>query len=386
VNNEANSSFMTYALPGDQQLNGVIATPDGGMILYGTTDASEGGKKDGLVVKLDAKRQFVWSKNLGGIADDEVNSVAVDEVGNITAFGISYSYDQAIDSGNTSQRSVFYVWNLNPNGEVIWQRSFHPKIGDTYTNKAVSAKRINYDPKTQKFYAVGIFEYRSIGISWTYYAVCFDKQGHESWFYSIANKKNFDEFVDAYVNNENQLLLYSTAYDNTISASRCWLNTFSSDGKLLKYIQVGTSIDYLDGAIEFGRFGSNQIISSAINQYGFSIWDNQGIIVQTVPFTKASITESDAINCITMQDQFVYALVRKDDPSSTLNFSNTLLKSGRNGVIIWEKSYGVKNNLILKAIEVVEEQKIELYGYSLNQRGENDFTRLLVNGNGEIIN
>jgi len=105
--------------------NGIMQTMDGGYIVAGSSDSSDGtvnhGNDDYWVIKLNNNGVIQWQKSLGGSQSDSAQSIQqTSDEGYIVA-GYSNS-----NNGNVTGNHGFYdywIVKLNNNGAIQWQKS-----------------------------------------------------------------------------------------------------------------------------------------------------------------------------------------------------------------------------------------------------------------------
>jgi len=111
---------------GDDGANSIISTKDGGYMIGGYTNSTDGnvsgnhGFYDAWIVKLDAQGSLIWQKCLGGTGDDGAESVVQDSDGGYLIAGYTNSNDGDV-SGN---HGVYDAWivKLDAQGDLIWQK------------------------------------------------------------------------------------------------------------------------------------------------------------------------------------------------------------------------------------------------------------------------
>jgi hypothetical protein len=104
-------------------LNKMIRTTDGGMILVGTSTSDASGDKtqsafatdinDIWIVKIDVNGNKLWDKTIGTTYSDSFNDVSITNDNEILVSLNFYS--------NTSDTQIF---KLSPNGTILWQKLF----------------------------------------------------------------------------------------------------------------------------------------------------------------------------------------------------------------------------------------------------------------------
>ncbi|RZJ67838.1 MAG: T9SS type A sorting domain-containing protein [Flavobacterium sp.] len=119
---------------GTDSATSVVQTPDGGFVLAGNSDSTDGdvsqnlGAMDYWVIKLDADGELVWEKSFGGSGYDRATSIVATADGGFAVLGYSDSIDGDI-SGNKGMTD-YWVIKLNASGELVWQKSLGGTAND----------------------------------------------------------------------------------------------------------------------------------------------------------------------------------------------------------------------------------------------------------------
>jgi hypothetical protein len=106
--------------------NAIQQTSDGGYIVAGETNSSNGdvtvnnGSTDYWVVKIDANGALQWQKSLGGLADDRANAVTQTTDGGYVVVGTTNSTNGDV-TGNKGLYD-FWVVKLTSTGTIAWQK------------------------------------------------------------------------------------------------------------------------------------------------------------------------------------------------------------------------------------------------------------------------
>lgn len=123
---------------GNDQLQSIQQTTDGGYILGGSSDSSPiyekgeliGDKKnesygsfDYWVIKLDAQGEVEWEKTYGGIFSDQLKSISITENGYLLG-GTSNSPISGNKTATHLGESDFWVIQLDNLGNEIWQKTY----------------------------------------------------------------------------------------------------------------------------------------------------------------------------------------------------------------------------------------------------------------------
>ena len=102
----------------------VEGTSDGGAVLAGFTDSSDGlvtgthGARDGWVVKVGPSGVMEWQRTLGGPSDEEVNAIVQTADGGYLAAGFTRSTSG--DVGTPLGENDGWLVKLNADGSVAW--------------------------------------------------------------------------------------------------------------------------------------------------------------------------------------------------------------------------------------------------------------------------
>lgn len=106
----------------------MVATTDGGFLLAGQTESSDGdaignhGFIDAFLLKIDANGNKIWSKAFGGSDIDAAYSLITTPDGGIVMAGIAYSNNGDVNGNHGTQD--FWVLKLDANGNKIWSKLY----------------------------------------------------------------------------------------------------------------------------------------------------------------------------------------------------------------------------------------------------------------------
>lgn len=110
-------------------------------------------KSDAFILKLNADGEFLWVNRMGGIGDDAVNKIAVDNDGFVYASG---NCSDSADFGPFMfyDRPENFICKLNPTGEFLWVKMtenscYDLKIGpqnNIYASGSFSSSTVDFDP------------------------------------------------------------------------------------------------------------------------------------------------------------------------------------------------------------------------------------------------
>lgn len=116
-----NTTYDIETLPGGENL--IVGIYSANMTL-GTTTLNNSGGSDGFVAKMDAAGNFIWAKSLSGPGDDLISAVKLDNQGNIILVGdyesgASFSGNQLTNGGEKDG----FLAKLNASGEMVWLKT-----------------------------------------------------------------------------------------------------------------------------------------------------------------------------------------------------------------------------------------------------------------------
>ncbi len=127
----------------------------------GVFDLTSAGEADIFILKLDASGNFLWAKQMGGVANDFGFSIALDALNNVYttgSFGDTADFDPGmgtfnfISAGNTDN----FVSKLDSNGNFLWAKQLGGTDDDDSYAIAVDASGNVYTVGT--FYAIADFD------------------------------------------------------------------------------------------------------------------------------------------------------------------------------------------------------------------------------------
>lgn len=124
---------------GSDLLQSVSMTSDGGFILGGVSSSlgmTKEGKKDGdkidacrggndfWIVKLNAKGDQQWQKTIGGIGQENLQSIQQTKEGGYIIGGSSDSNKSSEKTSNCFGNMDYWIIKLDPTGKIEWQKTF----------------------------------------------------------------------------------------------------------------------------------------------------------------------------------------------------------------------------------------------------------------------
>ena len=305
------------------------------------------GETDILITKFDTNGSFLWSKNFGGTAEDNVNSVCTDNDGNIYFCGYTRNTSLKFDSftlpKNYLAGSQCFLVKLSANGNVIWVHTvdlinnninatdsynevFNSVMCDTNGNVVVAGSTANSIISFNKITLNNISTYGTDAI-----IIKFSTNGDAIWGRNFGNNGDDTGQGCAVDNNNNYYLSgqYKSAKVNFDSTSVT--NTYStqgtSDAFLSKLIVIPDTIKI------FYCTSSNSVKLSAPNNYSKYEWYNESNLllgndstllinnptIGSKYFCKITVTPDNLVTLVTEIKNY------KLDADFNFNISNCIL-------------------------------------------------------------
>jgi hypothetical protein len=137
---------------GIDMLKAIRTTHDGGFILAGTSNSLKGkdkthdgyGGNDYWVVKGDAMGEQMWQQTFGGNGQDDLEPIALTRDGGYVLAGSSNSSPLRDDKGQNIKKDKsqgnmdYWIIRLDASGKELWQKSFGGKYADQLRSIAVT--------------------------------------------------------------------------------------------------------------------------------------------------------------------------------------------------------------------------------------------------------
>jgi hypothetical protein len=127
LNNTGDISWQkSFGGTGNEWMESIVQTSDGGYIAVGRTNSNDGdlsgnhGLGDAWIIKLDVSGNITWQKLLGGSDYDGLNSIVQTSDGGFIAVGFSNSNDGDL-SGNHGLHDAWII-KLDVSGNITWQK------------------------------------------------------------------------------------------------------------------------------------------------------------------------------------------------------------------------------------------------------------------------
>jgi len=109
--------YKTFGGEGHDWVKDIIASPDGGYLVCGSTQSYGSGSFDVFLMKINEDGEQLWFKTFGGSEFEYGEKLATGSDGNIYISATSASFS---DNGKPDH----YIIKTNTNGELIWEKTF----------------------------------------------------------------------------------------------------------------------------------------------------------------------------------------------------------------------------------------------------------------------
>jgi len=133
----------SYGGSGDERANSIAITPDGGYVVAGVSESSDGdvssskGDNDYWIVKLDALGDLEWERSYGGSGNDMAYSIVLAPEGGYVVTGGTGSFDG--DVSNNKGNTDYWILKLDAFGDLEWERSYGGSATDVAKSIAITS-------------------------------------------------------------------------------------------------------------------------------------------------------------------------------------------------------------------------------------------------------
>ncbi|UOU99726.1 T9SS type A sorting domain-containing protein [Chryseobacterium daecheongense] len=398
----------------------IVQTPDGGYITAGFSKSSDGnatinqGDNDFWVVKMDALGTFQWQKSLGGSGDDQANSICTTSDGGYVVAGFTNSSNGDITLNKGS--SDYWIVKLNALGNIVWQKTYGGQAPDI----ATSVKQT-----TDGGYIVTGYSSSSNGDitgnhgqnTTDYWVVKLDPSGNLQWQKAIGGTSNERAFEIQQTSDEGYIVSGDTYSSNSGDVSSTafgsgrdfWIVKLGSTGNITWEKRFGGSGE--DNAYSISQTSdSGYIVSGTTTSINGNISFNNGqgdfwIIkldaLGNLQWEKAlgSLTYDQAYSVKQTPDGNYIATgylssntgVAESEPLASTQY--WIVKLDTLGNLLWHKSYGGSGNEAAYSIISTTDGGLAVAGYSntnpnsgdvTGNHGQLDFWILKLSGSKEL--
>lgn len=404
----------------DEKIGSVVKTSDGGMIVVGHTNSSDGDinkqydQIDIWIIKIDSQGNKVWSKTIGGSKNDYGTSIIATNDGNFIISGYTESSDGIVPS-NFGLHD-FLVVKINSSGDVIWSKNYGFS-GHDHAHKLIQTSDGGY-------FVVGFSEYSGIegsggtqnngegheighkGVlhgSGEFIGVKIDSQGEFMWYRYFGGTQN-DRVNDVVEANDGGFLMvgFSESSDFDINDNKgsydFWVVKLQSNGSLAwKHNYGGSGIDQAFGVVKtnnnsyliVGRSNSDDKDIS-VSLGGFDAWvihiDDHGHLIWNKSFGGSEFDSAEQVRMLSNGNFGIVGNTRSN-LNNSLKGENDFwfleVDNKANSKVYWQKTFGGSNIDIAKdfyqnnnnEIFIVGESQSSDFDVNIN-RGNNDLWML----------
>jgi len=302
-----------------------VATADSGWVVAGYTKSYGSGGFDGQVVRLNKHGQIVWSKVIGGSAEDRFYKIRSTADGGFVAMGHTQSY------GSTPSA---WMVKLDANGVVQWSRRYDD--GNTYGSVAWDVTQTS-----DGGYAIAGVNIATPGLA-NGMVIKTDNNGNVLWSKSF-NSGNSDQATGILEDAGNLVVSAfqygqsNSYYDGIImkldlsTGNVIWARSYEIEGKNNWFASIskrgsGYSI-YCYNSDDFGNTNPSQVVVNV---------DNQGL---PVDLRKVTISPVRDIGAFTVTTDGGFLVTQMD-----MNTDVHIGKVSSSGVLQWSRKVGGTGN------------------------------------------
>ncbi len=238
-------------------------------------DATYGGQ-DGFVAKFDEDGNLLWAFKVGGVSDDQVNSIDLDQEGNIYITGMMGQAGSNYFSGTSPHAGSnildnamgedFFLAKYNPDGQFIWVRRSDDNAGDlSGQDVTISGDAVYAVGMTTGKASFGALSLIYVPVAMDIFLVRYSLDGTESWITQAGS--NRDNLALEVVADETHVFYIGHFFGSNLNLrDATGLSVFT-----LTNAQIGYS-DILVAAYDHaGAFSWSQTIASLDNDEGMGI-------------------------------------------------------------------------------------------------------------------
>ena len=353
----------------------VAATSDGGYVAggyfgRGSIELDNGqilenvnsylGYDDGIVVKYNEEGKVLWARSIGGEYDDEVNSVAVTEEGDIIIVGRFSSDSIRLEEGKTIKNIGSYdgmVIKYNGEGDILWARSIGGSGEDRVNSVTVT--------KNGDIIVGGYFEDEDIDLGEGKtlenaggsdgMVIKYNGEGDVLWAKNIGGDGD-DSVESVSITKEGNLIVggYFESKNIDLENGKILENVGSSDGMVIKYNE--------GGEVEWSRTIGGE-------------YDDE---VNSVAVTEKDIIVGGHFNSTSIN------LINGQILENAGGSDGMVIKYNEEGKVEWSRSIGGNDDDYVPSIATTPDGEIIVGGYFKSDRIDLGESQILGKTNGSM--
>jgi len=293
---------------GTSTLSAMVATPDGGYLLGGTSDSKRGndktqptrGKSDYWIVKVDATGKKLWDKVYGGSDSDGLTSLIATPDGGYLLGGSSRSGKTGDKSQENKGMQDYWLVKVDANGNKLWDKTYGGGSKDDLSALIISPDG-GYLVAGSSFSSAGGDKSGPNKGNADYWVVKIDAQGNKQWDKTLGTK--YSDYLNAAIATDGGYLLGGKSpsekggdkSEDTRGADDYWVVKLNNNGEKIwdktigggayddlqaitptndgGYLLGGTSFSVANGDKTASRKGQFDYWLVKINNEGIKLWD-----------------------------------------------------------------------------------------------------------------
>lgn len=238
------------------------------------------GKSDFWIIKLNAKGEEEWQKTIGGFGEDELNSVLKTKDGGFLLGGSSGSNVSGEKTQNGFGGMDYWVVKINSKGEIDWQKTFGGEYYDEFQSMCLAQDGGFLIGGSSNSNDVGNKTQKNIGES-DYWIIKLDKDGNEQWQRTIGGRGDDQLHVVQTTSDGNYLVGGNSNSEagndkrgNNENGTDFWVLKIDKDGKeilwqetydIAKADVLTSLVENSDKTILLGGYAQGEIVNKGKN-------------------------------------------------------------------------------------------------------------------------
>ncbi len=236
----------TFGGAGNDYLNRVVQTLDGGYLLAGSSFSGVGGDKsqssrgdrDYWIVKIDAWGKQQWDKTFGGSGADELKKVLLLPTGDYLLAGYSNSPASGEKSQSSRGGTDYWLVKINLAGKKIWDKRYGGNLNESLTGIVTAAGGGFLLGGSSASGKNGDKSQVSQGGS-DYWVVRLDKNGNQLWDKAFGGNGQDEAYS---LGNSNQNFFIAGQSNSGVSGDKTQPSQGGTDYWLVKLSDTGEKI------------------------------------------------------------------------------------------------------------------------------------------------
>lgn len=244
------SGFQQLGGAANEHCEGLYASHDGYAYLAGNfedsmdfndTTISSYGEGDAFIAKYSPGGMPVWIRSGGGILDDQISGITIDQQGNLICIGsywLEANFEHLTLASASSPKAIF-VLKYNPQGDLLWAQSLEGTTLKEATDVITDAQgNIFISGFFKDQFHFGDTSLTAKGDS-DLFVVRLSPSGEKEWIYSAGHKGD-TRAVSLALTSEEDIILGGFYNDTTrLGNFELAANTYDRDVFLARLSQVG---------------------------------------------------------------------------------------------------------------------------------------------------